>query len=1149
MDYTPEQQAAITTHDRNVIVTAGAGSGKTRVLVDRYLALLETNPDWPLASLVAITFTEKAAREMRDRVRQAVETRIAEAESAGDPAGAHFWHDRGAAIDSARIGTIHSLCGAILRANAAEIGIDPRFDILDEVQSAILIEEAVESTLQSLIEGQSHAGRLLLEYGVGPVRSTLRERIATPDAWLDHLNVDSESTHRLYREHIHSVITRLAANEAFHEALYWEPESWPTADRMLDHWLMIRSQREVIYRGDPDAIRVALAEWGTTIKLVGGAAKAWGSKETLDTAKALLRAIRDQAQAALAEIGVPPGADDDRAAELAPLWADAIRQARDAYRKLKTAKLDFDDLETLTCELLAKPGVAARYQGTEFKHLLVDEFQDTNEAQRQIIYALAEPDRPGSLFVVGDPKQSIYQFRGADVSVFGRVREDIETRGGETIELATSFRTHTRLVDGFNAIFGQLLRRGDGPMAAYEVELGAPMTAQRATPPDLGPALEIILINKESAEEDRRDADQLRRWEAWQLVQSIERRRDQPVWDKAARSYRPLDYGDIGVLFQARRAMPLVEEVFKAANVPYIALGGVGYYHQPEVWDLQNLLRALYNPADALALAAVLHSPLYNLSDNDLFRLRLDPARPLWDTLLASAGTGPVGFAGSSLAALHAIAGRVTIAELLTRTLDETGYMAAIAGLPGGDRRCANVDKFVELARAGGQIGLGAFTAYVGDLTEREVREGEAPVEPGNAVQLMTVHASKGLEFPVVCLFDCTWTGWDRTPPLLLDRDPAIGAGVSLRDEDGKVVEPFLYRRARRYLGQREDAERLRLLYVGMTRAQDYLILTGHVNNLEATGGDHWIARLLDALAITAPADGEWPQDWGTVRLTVPGVQPSEEDLAPRPDDVETGWELLTDEPVAGVPSLEPPLLKTIVIDRHAPARNLTATTIAQLGDSKAVPDLARFRYHVLRDAPVYVARVEPSDDTRLKRRAIGEMVHRALQWGRLPSLTTDLETILTTYGWGIGLTDTDRLKGAVREATNLLRKTEQDAIIRQIASAEEVYRELPFVFTYRGRTINGVIDVLIRSHADEWTIIDYKTSSLRRGEEAESHAQRYYAQVGVYAAAVEALLGRIPATYIHYIRYAKTVLIATETWRQALEVLDQDIRTALGEE
>src|SRR5579871_1219146 len=226
MNYTPEQHEAVYTHDRNLIVTAGAGSGKTRVLVDRFIAMLEANPDWPLTSLVAITFTEKAAREMRDRVRQTIERRIAEATESGDEAAIRRWRDHQAALDGARIGTIHSLCTTILRANAAEVGIDPAFEVLDEIEALILRTEAIEEALTHLADENPRAARLLTEYDINTVKRALSQWIALRDDQLDQLSnqIDYQTWWtELYDKTASSALERLRQDAEFVGAMCWEP--------------------------------------------------------------------------------------------------------------------------------------------------------------------------------------------------------------------------------------------------------------------------------------------------------------------------------------------------------------------------------------------------------------------------------------------------------------------------------------------------------------------------------------------------------------------------------------------------------------------------------------------------------------------------------------------------------------------------------------------------------------------------------------------------------------------------------------------------------------------------------------------------------------------------------------------------------------
>src|SRR5258707_4174069 len=312
MSYTPEQLDAIQTHDHNLIVTAGAGSGKTRVLVDRFVALLDAHPDGSLASLVAITFTEKAAREMRDRVRKAIEDRINAASQIHDDAAIRRWRDHQAALDSARIGTIHSLCTSILRANAAEAEIDPAFEVLDEIEAAILRGDAVEQALAQISEGMSDTALLLTDYDVRTVSQVLLKVIATPDESLPVPYDYFEGWRNTYRLTVADTLNWLRQDEAFIEAVTWEPANgWPDDDKLLPSWELVVIHRGTLLAADtlPDQAIAALARWRDGIKLVGGVAAAWGGREQLELAKGYLKYIRNVCESVLEQTGEFGGAD------------------------------------------------------------------------------------------------------------------------------------------------------------------------------------------------------------------------------------------------------------------------------------------------------------------------------------------------------------------------------------------------------------------------------------------------------------------------------------------------------------------------------------------------------------------------------------------------------------------------------------------------------------------------------------------------------------------------------------------------------------------------------------------------------------------------------------------------------------------------
>lgn len=1180
MDFTTEQKNAITIHDRNLIVVAGAGSGKTRVLVERYLALLDAHPEWPLGALVAITFTKKAAEEMRDRVRRSIEERLY---AADEPAQIDRWTALLAQIDGARINTIHGLCADLLRANAAEAQVDPGFTVLDEFDAAILREDVVDAVLNELVATGGDELELFSEYPQNAIRETLTDPkllVADLAALPGNLFVTWQAMWEFAtREHIHSFRREVDAIGTVVP---------PPDDKLGASWQICLDALDSMVGAESEGYLNALHAIAN-INLVGGSYKNWGGKQHIAEARGQLRAIRQAARTILEIIGNPPGDLDDRASELLPLWQTLIRKVAAAYQtaKARQGSLDFDDLELMTRNLLlTQPHVGVRYRGAEFKHLLVDEFQDTNAAQWQIVQALADLDTPGSLFVVGDPKQSIYAFRGADVSVFGEVEGQIIGSGGQSVPLSRSFRTHQPLVDCFNTLFEQLLVRDhSSPVAHFQVTLGKPMTAHRKFPPmPESPAIEVLLIDRQEYEDGqpvlgkngkpkRLKSEQRRIWEAYEIAARLKELTTSGfmVYDRDLDKQRRVRFDDMAILFQSLSNVTLYEDVFKAVGLLFVTVAGRGYYSRQEVWDLLNLLQAVYNPADDLALATALRSPMFSLSDDALLALRLqtpvDDSRngndsasidpmPLWDALaqpddlLPAQERDRVTFAHQTLNHLHAIAGRVTISELLREALDCTGYLAVLTGLPDGARRRGNVEKLLEKAQSTGKTTLGEFSQYLFDLSTREAHEGEAPVDVAGAVSVMTVHASKGLEYPVIVLADASWErGRSDRELVMLDGEGGLACKVYHPDED-KMTNPFCYHHARRLHHLRDDAERLRLLYVAMTRAQDYLLISGQAN---ANADGDWISRgwldkLLDGFGLReylAPGtDGLMAYAGLPNILRIRFAQRRPQALTMTADETETGWSV---ESVPGVASM-PPLLRDVAIRPTEQARHLAATQIADLGGAgQAVQSRdrsfyrERFLRQVFHDAPTHIETVSERTISASARQ-IGDIVHEALRHWRLPGKDDDrLEAMLDSYAWRQGITDKAQRAQAVQNAFRMLAKFTETVTYEWLDQATQVYRELPFIYAHQGHVIHGIIDVLFQTADGIWRVMDYKTSYVSDADDQSAgpyqhHAQRYHLQLGVYAQAVQAQLGDvIPETYIHYIRYGRTIRVYEEDWRAAL--------------
>lgn len=1156
MQLTDQQTEAVFLHDRSVVVTAGAGSGKTGVLVERFLAVLAARPEWPLSSVVAITFTDKAAREMRSRVRREVTRRS----QVDDAAARAFWLRHLAALDSARIGTIHALCAMLLRANAAPLGLDPGFAVLEETDARLLQADVIEQTLAAIVQGADGdafaEAALFTSFAPREVRGMLKacftfDVSAVPTDW-ESIYAETE---KRYGENSARVVAALHADADFLESLNWAPShTVDPEDKLGKIWFDLQGYRTDILKSNFMIVNSALQKVASlAFKANLGDKNKWpGTKE--DAIFHIGRVV-NRCKEAVAKTGVMDPAIEKTAAQLAAYWGAVIRRVQAAYtaRKAELRVLDFNDLETLTWELLTDPAVGSRYRGAEFNHLLVDEFQDTNRAQQAIVYALSGLDRPGSLFVVGDPKQSIYRFRGAQNEVFDAVRRQIEAAGGKRLSLSMSFRTHARLVTEINRFFAPLI-------PGYE-----PMAAARTADGYDQPTIEITAIAGDQLPDSADTVEDLRRHEALALAQRIQAivAEGWSIWDKADNIRRPVAFGDFAVLIRSYRLMIPIEDAFKAAQIPYVTVAGRGFFKQQEVTDLRNLLSALYNHADNLALAVALRSPLFNLSDDALFGLRLaERDYPLlWDAVQhlpdseAFAVFEPIDadairFARECLTQMALLAGRARVAELLTVALEQTAYLAALAGLPDGDRKVNNALKFMDVARSSDRVALGDFTRYIDELHAAEAREGEAVLESEGTVQIMTVHAAKGLEFPVVCLFDTADNGgppdtalvkWNATYGLA-SKVPKVEPGS---ESKSRYDKPFAFHAIESADAEADAQEQIRLLYVAMTRAQDYVLISGCYK--KHVSAKSWFGLLTAHYRL--PADP--PESVGVyadaVRYTLYRPRPDAEAGSgdERPTGQvqggiagRTGWVRLETQPAA-------PLAPRLLAPLHAPpgtvGRTLNAADLPHL-----IRDPANFRQHVLFGAPLQSRETRPGPLTpSADQRMIGQIVHEVLQW---PGFEQDLRAKVAAAAWEYGLTDTAVHAQAVAEALTLVEQTLASPLWSQIRAARETFREYPFFYRAAGHLISGKIDLLFRGANGGWTIVDFKTEAVREGQ-FYKRAERYWLQLGVYAAAVRAAVGAAPRVLIHFVRADQTIPVTEAQWRGALAALNDHLLAAFRDD
>jgi len=1127
-EYTSAQRAAIEDHGRALVVTAGAGSGKTRTLVGRYLALLESG--LPLRSIVAITFTDKAAREMRARIRTAIEVWLGRCD---DPAEQARWEEAFAALDGARIGTVHALCAEILRAHPAEAQIDPDFDVLDENQAALLKARAVDAALAWAVTAPEVVSLFerLTEYQLRQALATLVEKRLDAVAAFDVLaGVPlarwSDALAAWFHKRLENPAWTASLDELARLQARRPDDKLETArSAVLAHWIEARAALEACewdaLLGILTALRAAISTRGRKDN--------WDADDLAAAREAMkgLRTYFDAVLVPLVDKKRPLSWTlDERSADALPCLHRLFDRALAEYGRLKDERraLDFDDLEAGALALLVQNGeVRARWQ-SEVHAVLMDEFQDTNSRQQRILYALSgstqhatRDTRPASIFVVGDSKQSIYKFRGADVTVFRRVQADIVAMGGRHVPLDRTFRAHAPLVALVNDLLAPILGEEDDPERPYAVSF-VPLTAHRKEhrPGIRSPYLELHLGLGESADDGRAAA-------AAALAHRLRQLHDG----------ENVGWGEVTLLFRAATGFPTYEDALERAGIPFVTVAGRGFYDRPEVRDLLNGLAALADPTDDLALAGLLRSPAFALTDVALYLLRWRPevgrqgngrARgprgqgahasvspcppvslsscPLWDAL-----HGPLDHLGPDdavrarwarevIAELHGLAGRTTVGDLLGRFLDGTHYRAAMY-LAGGHRLCRNVDKLLADAHRSGLVSVGEFLEYVQSLRDVAAREGEAPVEVEGAIQLMTVHKAKGLEFPVVVIADAAHAAAGPPQPILVSSD----LGVVLRLREEKAL-PAIYRLASLRDADQEDAESRRLLYVAATRAQEKLIVSGHVkakrdSTLQLRGWLAWLGKVigLDQAQlpnpITAPLTLDLDWNGGPLACVVHPAQGEQETRKP-------GVLSPSPRPLVSLFPCLPGLIAPLTFDTPAGA------------DPKV-----RERES---DPPPHVWRIVPTaQKPEGPAWVVGSLVHTALCHWRFPD-QPGLEDFLRPYALQAGLADPAEIHRTITGARRLLAHFQVHSLYAELDRAER-HHELPYTVEVDGAPRYGIVDLLARLDAG-WTVVEFKTDELRAGADLEAHSRKkgYDRQVGEYVAAVTALLGKRPRALLVFL-------------------------------
>ena len=1119
MSITAEQQSAITSMDRNQSVLAGAGTGKTFVLVQRFLHVLEHKPDWPLRSVVAVTFTKAAAMSMRQRIRREIRARA--------DCNPGVWRHRLEELDALQVATVHSFCQRFLTEHAVEAGIDPDFAVADETEASSLLDEAVRRYSHELDRSEPPESELVVLFRPAVFRQVLADLLtkehlmAQLDAsgsvatylrtvWVEaHAEVEASVT-----AEIMSRQSELAATRRILKAAVIDPDVKGVLGIRCG-WAL--GTVEPLLNGDWIGARAAFnAEtWPKSVRDVGGGKMDPDFKRLCNQAWRLVHATCERLERVRAgSVGEEPDQQDRQALRLLGLWHSAWKRANCHLDDIKRERnlLTFDDLELKALHLLkvhaVQPASRVRSAILGINHLLVDEYQDINPLQQEIIGCLAaltgdvvaEGRRQGRLFAVGDTKQSIYRFRGAEVSEFVKLADGIRSRSGQPPgNLSESFRTHPELIAATNAIFETVFQPlGKNGHQNHEAKPMALRSSRRVPEPQ--PSLEVHTFSQVESEDasvhrgqadDAAEAKRLVEFDfiANRLRQIRESGRrvvdlSHPVERDNIQCFR---YSDAAILLRARTHLPLLEEVLHEHGVPFRVVDGTDLKVQAHIRSVAALLRWLHRPSDQFSLAAALRSPLFGISDESLLllagNLAAMGAEHLDDEALVDMDADQRDRVRHAHRVLSTLRGKALVLSpdrLLAEVLCETGYESVLHGNSDTLRARDCLDDLESLQWLAFQCrvaGMGTFLRRLA-AQDRQANQREAGTEPenGEAVQIMTVHGAKGLEFPVVFVpnleYDWTSAGPRNRPPVLAFNPNNLVCKVP--DENRELIEPFSFQLAKDMEARRQHAESRRLFYVACTRAADLLVLSGWDTRKDSS----WLMELADALAQAKAKEQEDPQlQPPTVSLfaaAAPAIQEHwhECDLADYRDSrkVEAA-------PRPPAPPEPPGSEAGVAID-------LRLAREPAVADSLTIHAKATASDGILPESP--------------RQRQRGDLAHAVLgQWHRwFPMSEDDLMDFVVSR-----LVDHPVLATAdAKDIHQCLLRLRELPFSKRINAAQRLVTEMPMSVAMAGGARNLRLDLLFQDDCGNWHIVDWKTGNWSRRPDAARKSFRK--QMGEYVQA-----------------------------------------------
>lgn len=1235
VNWTKEQEKAIYTEGSDILVAAAAGSGKTAVLVERIIQkLLQTNPV-NIDSLLVVTFTNAAAQEMRNRVGEALENALA-----GDPASNHLKKQL-ALLPSASISTLHSFCLDVIKQYAYLLDIDPGFRIADDMEADLMKQDVLDDLFEAWYgqEGEAQERFFAVVDRFSSDRSdvdvenvilklyTFAMQNPWPEQWLDMLAEAYEipedwkeadlSWLAIAKREVNMQLTAMEQEIAFALDVA-EASDGPAQyiEALEADWQNLKHAREYMYSWDDLQAFMANSKFVTLSRKKSDCDEA--KKEQVKSLRQSYKDRWNELKDKWFNRDLTSHIEDMH--ELAPVirqLAELVKQFKGKFTEQKREKgvVDFSDLEHFCLQLLADEtstvenpvptNVAKQFQ-EQFSELLVDEYQDVNLVQETILSLISDQIGAGNKFMVGDVKQSIYRFRHAEPTLFiDKYKRFADVSAvGQRIDLARNFRSREHVLSGANYIFRQILDEELG-------EINYDADAELIYANKMYDALEnkethseLVIIDRETTEEneaasgeeeDYRDLEKAQ-LEARAYAEKIKRwigQKDQDplqVVDKATGIQRNVQYRDIVILQRSMTWAPTIVDELKKQSIPVYAELSTGYFEAIEVKMMISLLKVIDNPRQDIPLASVLRSPIVGLNEEELAQIRLaDQRHTFYDALKqyrkqnSDETAEKVTNFMAQLKQFRLAARQGALSELIWGIYRETGFYDFAGGMPGGRQRQANLRALYDRARGYETTsfrGLFRFLRFIERMEERgdDLGAARALSEQEDVIRIMTIHKSKGLEFPVVILggMDKQFNLQDLKQKYLLHKD--LGFATKYIDPVKRITYPTLFYHA---IGQemlRELlAEEMRVLYVALTRAKEKLVMIGNVAAF-AKKQEKW-EKMLDHPAWILPAHFraeaksylDWvgpalirhrdtgalrtdegpevvvreiqadPSEWHVSVLhgsTLTNLEESETEADQQLQESITSW-----KPVpADDHELETFVDKRLsyVYPFQEAARSRAKQTVTEIKRQREIKD----EYSAVQMIQPFQPPIIKRPNFMQKEKTVtaaerGTAMHTVMQ--HIPMKASMDEREIAEY-----------IESLV--AKEILTEQEADiidiqaivgffttSIAQAIMNADKVYREVPFSLTLPASDvyakwesdteeqvlIQGVIDCLIPKDGG-WMILDYKTDTIS-GEATEEVKEklitRYATQMELYRRAVRQIW-REPVKETHLYFFAKQIAI-----------------------